>query len=152
MKYSEDKLREVISTSISFRQVLAKLGLKEAGGNYYTLHKYIKYYNIDTSHFTGKFWAKGQKLKPKRDIQSYLDNSHAIQSNKLRKRLLLDNIFEHKCVGCNGVSWLNQPIPLELDHINGNNQDNSLENLRLLCPNCHAFTPTYRGKNMKRRS
>lgn len=152
MKHSEDKLREVIAVSTSLRQVLNKLGLKEAGGNYHTLHKYIEHYNIDISHFTGKVWSKGLKLEPRRDIQLYLNNSHAIQSNKLRKRLLLDNIFEHKCASCHGTSWLSQPIPLELDHINGNPQDNSLENLRLLCPNCHAFTPTYRGKNKKRQS
>jgi 5-methylcytosine-specific restriction endonuclease McrA len=54
------------------------------------------------------------------------------------------------CSCCSGTEWLGKPMPLELDHINGDNANNSLDNLRLLCPNCHAQTPTYRGKNQDR--
>ena len=69
------------------------------------------------------------------------------QSNKLRKRLLNEGYKEPICESCFNEYWLGNPIPLELDHINGDNSDNRLENLALLCPNCHALTPTYRGKN-----
>lgn len=152
MKHSEDKIRDAIKNSLSRREVLEKLGLKPVGGNYRTLNKYIEHYNIDVSHLKGQPWNKNTRIGPKRDIQLYLNNSHAIQSNKLKKRLILENILEHRCSSCHGVMWLDQPIPLELDHINGDSKDNSLENLRLLCPNCHALTPTYRGKNIKRQS
>lgn len=70
------------------------------------------------------------------------------QSNKLRKRLITESIFEHKCVMCENTVWNGKPIPLEVDHINGVHNDHRLDNLRLLCPNCHAQTDTYKGKNI----
>lgn len=69
------------------------------------------------------------------------------QTNKLRKRILKEGIKPHKCECCNFSEWNNKPIPLELSHKNGDNSDHTLENLELLCPNCHAQTDTYRGKN-----
>jgi 5-methylcytosine-specific restriction endonuclease McrA len=77
-----------------------------------------------------------------------IENSTYVSSNDLRQRLIKEGIFEYRCMGCGLDTWLDQPIPLELDHINGSRSDQRLENLRLLCPNCHALTPTYRGKNM----
>jgi Zn finger protein HypA/HybF involved in hydrogenase expression len=55
----------------------------------------------------------------------------------------------HRCECCNNIEWCEKPIPLEVDHISGDSTDNSLENLRLLCPNCHSQTPTYKSKNRK---
>ena len=72
------------------------------------------------------------------------------QSNKLRRRLLESNVKEHKCEVCSLSTWNGRPIPLELDHISGDKTDNRLENLRMLCPNCHAQTDHYRGRNMKK--
>ncbi len=65
-------------------------------------------------------------------------------------RLFKEGIKKEQCENCNNTHWLNKKIPLELDHINGNNTDNRIENLRILCPNCHALTLTYRGKNKKK--
>ena len=145
-KYSEEQLREAIKKSTSIRQTLQKLNVAPYGGNYDVLRKAIKYFTIDTSHFTGQAWNKGKQLPTKRSTSSYLNNETPIQSYKLRNRLLKEAILERKCSSCNRRTWLKRPIPLELDHINGNNKDNRLNNLRLLCPNCHALTPTYRGK------
>tara|TARA_Y100000310_G_scaffold114205_1_gene112718 strand:- start:13266 stop:13643 length:378 start_codon:yes stop_codon:yes gene_type:complete len=88
-----------------------------------------------------------QKFMKTRDMAEYLDNKVPMQSDKLKVRLLNEGYLEPKCAICERNFWIGETIPLQLDHINGNNDDNSLENLRLLCPNCHAQTPQYRLKD-----
>src|SRR3990172_2134416 len=146
-KYSEQQLRGAIKSSTSIRQVLQKLNVAPLGGNYDIFRKAIKHFRIDTSHFNGQGWSKGKQLGRRRETKTYLNGYLPISSYKLKRRLLDDGILERQCSRCSCDTWLNQPIPLELDHINGNSKNNRLENLRLLCPNCHALTSTYRGKN-----
>jgi hypothetical protein len=147
--YSEQELLEAVKTSTSIRQVLEKLDIVPAGGNYQTTNRRIKKLNIDTSHFTGQAWNKGKVVGPKRPIEEYLKENSQIQSFKLKGRLIAEGLKEHKCECCGITEWNGKPAPIELDHINGNHYDNRLENLRILCPNCHAQTDTYRGKNKK---
>lgn len=146
-KYSLEHLKDVVKNSRSIREVLQNLDIVPAGGNYQTIKNKIASNNIDTSHFGGQAWNKGKKIGPKRSLEEYLSNTKTIQSWKLKRRLLNDKIFDRKCYNCNKIQWLNQPIPLELHHIDGDNQNNNLTNLTLLCPNCHALTDNYRGKN-----
>jgi hypothetical protein len=120
------------------------LGIAAQGGNYRVIKKAIEKYDIDCSHFTGQAWSKGQNIGPKRPIKDYLIDGSTIKSYSLKKRLLREKMLEPVCQMCFNDEWLNGPIPLELDHINGKSDDNRFENLRLLCPNCHALTPTYR--------
>ena len=148
-KYTELELKTAVASSFSLAQTLIKLGIAPCGGNYQVLKKAINYFEIDNSHFKGKAWNKGISTGCKQPLERYLNNELKIGSYKLKKKLLLAGIFKPCCTNCKREQWLGQPIPLELDHINGNNSDNSLSNLRLLCPNCHALTPTYRGKNKK---
>lgn len=148
-KYTEEQLRVAIKESFSIRQALQKLGVEAYGGNYAVFRKAVEYFEIDTSHFTGSLWNKGKSLGHKRPVEDYLENKQTIQSFKLKNRLLSEAVFDHKCSLCHRTMWYDKPIPLELDHIDGNNKNNRLNNLRLLCPNCHALTPTYRGKNKK---
>lgn len=148
-KYTEEQFIQAVKDSTSIRQVLTKLNVKEAGGNYYVANKYIKLLKLDTKHFTGPAWNKGKTIGPKRPIEDYLSNKYQIQSDKLKKRLINENIFIHKCCDCNNTSWKDKPIPLELHHLDGNHLNNILSNLKLLCPNCHAQTNNYRGKNKK---
>ena len=145
-KYSAEQLQEAVRTSTSMRQALTKLGVAPYGGNYDVLRSKLKKLGLDTSHFLGRAWSRNRCTAPKTPLQQYLDGARPIQSYKLKNRLLKHGVLAPVCVSCGLRDWLGQPIPLELDHVNGNNQDNRLENLRLLCPNCHALTPTYRSK------
>lgn len=146
-KYSIEELFDAIKNSTSIRQALITLKLAPQGGSYETIKRAIKKYNIDTSHFIGKGWSKGKTLSVRIDTEVYLSNQVKIQSFKLKNRLIKENILNKVCSNCNLTEWLGKPIPIELDHIDGNTLNNNLDNLRLLCPNCHAFTDTYRGKN-----
>ena len=145
--YSEQELCEAVKTSTSIRQVLEKLDIVPAGGNYQTTNRRIQKLNIDISHFTGQAWNKGKTIGPKRHIEEYLKENSVVQSFKLKCRLIAEGLKEHKCECCGITEWNGNPAPIELDHINGNHNDNRLENLCILCPNCHAQTDTYRGKN-----
>jgi hypothetical protein len=146
-KYTKEQLIEAVKTSFSIAQTLTKLDIKPCGGNYSTIKKHIKEFSIDTSHFTGQKWNKGQTSGPKRPIEEYLNNNFPIHSHKLRLRLLKEKFFLPVCSSCNTSLWKGKPIPLELHHIDGNNKNNVLSNLEILCPNCHSQTENFRGKN-----
>lgn len=150
-KWSEHDLVVAVKDSFSLAQVISKIGLKPAGGNYALIKKVIDDLKLDTSHFTGQLWNKGKSTGVKKELATYLvysDNLLA-SSHRLKLRLLTEGVKLHICEDCGLTQWKEQPIPLELHHISGNRQDNRLENLQLLCPNCHALTDNYRGKNKK---
>ena len=101
--------------------------------------------NID---YAGNQSGKGMsKNMPKLTLIEYLQNSKDIQSNKVRIKLLEEGYKPHQCERCGLTTWLDVPIPLELHHKDGDRHNNVLENYELLCPNCHALTESYRGKN-----
>ena len=85
-------------------------------------------------------------LEKRRPVEDYLSGKAPMQSDKLKIRLLNEGYLKPVCDICGKTCWLDEEIPLQLDHRNGNDEDNSLRNLRLLCPNCHAQTSTYRVK------
>lgn len=151
VSYTNQEFEAAIKASISVRQVLIKLGLGETGDNYAMVKIKAKQLNLDVSHFKGKGANKGRVFPSRIPIEKYLSNTKRISSHELRLRLLKDGLFEHKCCKCNNTTWNDQPIPLELDHIDGNHRNNNISNLTILCPNCHAQTPTYCGKNIKKR-
>lgn len=150
MKHTKEDYIKAAQNSFSIAQMCVELGVKPIGGNYQTIKNKIKEYNIDISHFTGRAWNQGKRYrminKPK-SLKKILKENSPYQSFKLKERLLESGLKERKCECCNNTEWLGKPIKLELHHINGNHDDNRLENLQLLCPNCHAYTDTYRGRN-----
>jgi hypothetical protein len=134
--YSEEDIKNAVSSSESIAGVLRKLDLAPAGGNYGTIKRRIAELGIDTSHFTGQAWMPKDWHFKKFD--------ELTKSASIKRRLIQER--GHQCECCLLESWMEISIALELDHINGNRNDNNRENLRLLCPNCHAQTPTWRRR------
>lgn len=147
----EDKIIiEAIKKNISIRAVLIEIGLSPKGGNYQTIKNVIKKHALDTSHFMGMGHLKGKThdwsiKQPLSEI--LIVNSKYTNNDRLRKRLIKEGYKKHQCECCKNSEWLGKPISIELEHVNGVHTDNRIENLMILCPNCHAQTPTYRGKN-----
>ena len=91
--------------------------------------------------------SKQEFIDKTRDVEDYLSNKVPMQSDKLKIRLINEGYLEPQCDICGITRWLDGEVPLQLDHKDGNKDNNNLKNLRLLCPNCHALTPQYRLKN-----
>ena len=134
--YTESDIKRAVLQSKSIANVLRLLDLKPIGGNYETIKNKIKTLNLDTSHFTGQAHIqKGSQIKRFDEL---------VKPESIKKRLIEER--GHKCENCDLSTWMEKQIPLELEHISGDRLDNSRDNLRLLCPNCHAQTPTWRRK------
>lgn len=116
-----------------------------------TLQSRLKKWNVDhLKNQGGKGIARPELYA---DIHKHLIRNSATQSFKLKNYLFRSGLKEHKCEidSCGISEWNGKPAPLELDHINGDPRDNRLENLRVICPNCHAQTSTYRAKNKRKK-
>ena len=114
-----------------------------------TLNRYLALMEID---YKGNQSGKGMTKFNGREmtLDEYLANSIDIQTNKIRKKILQEGLKPHQCESCKLTEWLGQPIPLEVHHKDGDRNNNTFENYELLCPNCHAFTDSYRGKNSRK--
>ncbi len=151
--WSDKQLVEAVHSSRSYRNVLKLLHLVPAGGNYEQIKRRISELDLNTAHFTGKGWnVSGKGIgHAKLPLTELLQKDTRVQSYKLKKRLLHEGVLESVCSLC---GWNEKSedgrIPIELDHINGDRYDNRLENLRILCPNCHSLQPTHRGLNKRK--
>ena len=149
----DSAIRDAVSASVSIAGVLRHLGMRVGGGNYTTIQRAVRELGLDTSHWTGQGHRRGATIPvvPARPLEQVLTRGSVYSSNKLRLRLIRTGLLEPACAVCSRTKWLGSPIPLELDHRDGDRLNNELSNLRLLCPNCHALTPTYRGRNVRLR-
>lgn len=153
---NRDEFQQLIHDSISLADALRKLNINPTG-NYKILKARIKQDNIDISHIklgldsnTGRTFQVAPKNKmPLAMVLS--ENSTYLGGGKgLKNHILNNSLLEEKCAKCGlGTNWNNERLVLQLDHINGTNTDNRLENLRFLCPNCHSQTDTFGGRNQK---
>ena len=128
------------------------MGIKNRGNNYKTIHKYIKKYNIDTSHFNSNA-IKINKLHRFNKIPTekiLVENSTYVSTSTLKNRLYKEGLKIRICELCGqNEEWHDNHMSLILDHINGIPTDNRIENLRIVCPNCNATLSTHGGKNVK---
>lgn len=145
MKYTKEEELKIISVcnnSLSMLKAAVELRM-----NYKTLIRQAKRLGCFKPNQMGKgINKKSTKLL---NIDDILQGKHpSYQSSNLRPRLIASGLKEHMCENCLQTEWLNNPIPLELHHINGKKYDHQFTNLQLLCPNCHALTDNYRAKNI----
>lgn len=137
---------DIIKESNNISQVCFKLGKLPSNINYIFIRKIIKKYNLDVSHFNSYNFDKNYK---KHDLNEILcENSEYTATSCLRNRLIKNGLKEEKCECCGNSEWMGKKIPLQLHHINGIRDDNRIENLQILCPNCHALTENYCGSNV----
>ena len=151
--WTDGQLRQAVSASTSMAQVIRRLGLKVGGSVYPMLRERIAELGLDTSHFKGQGWNAGRSItcNPGRPLAEILvTNSDYKTTSTLRQRLIKAGLKEPRCEICGLAEWEGRPLGLQLDHINGDRTDNRLENLRILCPNCHSQTDTWCIKNRRR--
>ncbi|MFE7192078.1 HNH endonuclease signature motif containing protein [Kitasatospora sp. NPDC057541] len=154
--YTRELLQEAVDASHSVAGVVRHLRLRQAGGTQAHIGRRIKALGIDTSHFTGQAHSRGKRsarrLSPEDVLVQRPPDAKRLPGSRIR--LALAELGRPElCAGCGtGPEWRGRPLTLEVDHVNGDWSDNRPDNLRLLCPNCHAVTDTYCGRNKNRRT
>ncbi len=140
-KYLKSNFEKIIKSSSTLTEICKKLGLNKTGGGVKTINKYIKLYDIDTSHFNYTSVSNFIKIPLEKIL---IENSAYASTNHLKNRLYKEGLKERKCEKCGqDENWNGEKMSLILDHINGVNNDDRIENLRILCPNCNATLETH---------
>lgn len=151
------ELQKLLDESTSYADVLRKMGVKYVGAaNHKSLKKRIKKdsLSITALNINRRLWridtSSKLKSKTKPSLVDVLVENSTYKRSSLKKRLVSEGILKYVCSWC-GIKneWNGKPITLQLDHVNGINDDNRLENLRFLCPNCHSQTDTWGSRGQK---
>ena len=142
-RFTRQEIEEFVKNSLSYAELARKCGYSPTGGSSITqIHQMVDQLQLDVSHFTGQGWHKNN-----------FDYSRFRYGNNIKVNAAIPAITAlrgHQCEKCGLSEWLNKNIPLEVHHKDGDPLNNTLDNLELLCPNCHALTDNYRGKNINK--
>lgn len=145
--FTKEELETLLNKSSSYGEFLDKMGYSKSGNGYKHTKIYLDKIGVNYEFITKKRWSSVETSN-----DNVFLNGTNICTKSLKSKILKYKLLEYKCVGedCgNNGEWLGKKLSLHLDHKNGINTDNRLENLRFLCPNCHSQTSTYAGKNNK---
>ena len=148
--YTKELLEDRVKNCYSFCELCRRLGLVPKGGNIRTIKQKLNEFNVDYSHFTGMNW----NTNPKNPVSmgTFLPNlceHSSLRSSHVKEQLFRMGLKENKCEKCGLSEWQGEPLICELHHINGDSTDNRIENLIILCPNCHSQTDNFRNKSRK---
>jgi hypothetical protein len=146
-KWTDQDLIDAVRSSRSYAEIVTRLGLNQGGGTHQHVKMHIQRLGLEFSHRDSHAWMRDPGAKtggrPMPLEQILISDSNYCHSGRLRGRLIRSGLKEARCEMCGLTEWRGSPIQLELDHIDGNRSNNSLSNLRMLCPNCHAQTETW---------
>jgi hypothetical protein len=144
-RFTRQEIEQFVKESFSYAQLAKRIGYDDTSKNgsaYRVVHEMVDTLNLDTSHFKGQGWNKDN-----------FDYSRFTYGKKIKSSQAVDAIIAlrgHKCEVCGLTEWMEKPIPLEVHHIDGQELNSELDNLLLTCPNCHALTDNYRGRNINK--
>lgn len=143
--WADDDLRVAVAANNTISGTLRALGISTSPGNYRSFHKHTHRLGLDTSHFVGRAHGRSSR-KLEIPLKEILVRESYYGTSRLRKRLIKGDLLEEKCARCGlGSVWQCEPITLQLDHINSDPHDHRIGNLRLLCPNCHSQTSSFKS-------
>lgn len=151
-KLSDEQFVELLKNSSTISEVLFKLGYSVKGNSwgFAKVKQRMSDLNLDGSIFKGKSPITKYGTLHKVNASDILKPNCKHARSVLRRYVIKNNLIPYRCAICGYVEWQGRTLSLELDHINGINNDNRIENLRFLCPNCHSQTTTYGSRNQQR--